>query len=41
MLNRSKGEYACTMLDLDGKIDEQVIEELKSLEETIRVRVFQ
>ena len=41
MLNRSKGEYACTMLDLDGKIDEQVIEELKSFEETIRVRVFQ
>ncbi len=41
MLNRSKGEYACTMLDLDGKIDDQVIEELKSLEETIRVRVFQ
>ena len=41
MLNRSKGEFACTMLDLDGKIDEKVIEELKSLEETIRVRVFQ
>jgi D-3-phosphoglycerate dehydrogenase len=41
MLNRSKGEYACTMLDLDGKIDEQVIAELKSLDETIRVRVFQ
>ena len=41
MLNRSKGEYACTMLDLDGKIDEQVIEELKNLDETVRVRVFQ
>ena len=41
MLNRSKGEYACTMLDLDGKIDERVVEELNSLEETIRVRVFQ
>lgn len=41
MLNRSKGEYACTMLDLDGKIDQQVVEELKGLDETIRVRVFQ
>ena len=41
MLNRSKGEYACTMLDLDGKIDEKVLEELNALEETIRVRVFQ
>ena len=41
MLNRSRGEYACTMLDLDGKIDEQVVEELKGLDETIRVRVFQ
>ena len=41
MLNRSKGEYACTMLDLDGKIDESVVEELNSFEETIRVRVFQ
>ncbi len=41
MLNRSKGEYACTMLDLDGKIDEQVMEELRGLDETIRVRVFQ
>jgi D-3-phosphoglycerate dehydrogenase len=41
MLNRSKGEYACTMLDLDGKIDDQVVAELNSLEETIRVRVFQ
>ncbi len=41
MLNRSKGEYACTMLDLDGKIDDTVLEELKALDETIRVRVFQ
>ncbi len=41
MLNRSKGEYACTMLDLDGKIDEQVMEELRGLDETVRVRVFQ
>ena len=41
MLNRSKGEYACTMLDLDGKIDDRVVEELKAIDETIRVRVFQ
>ncbi len=41
MLNRSKGEYACTMLDLDGKIDAHIVEELESIEETIRVRVFQ
>ena len=41
MLNRSKGEYACTMLDLDGKIDDRVVEELNAIDETIRVRVFQ
>ncbi len=41
MLNRSRGEFACTMLDLDACIPQSIVEELTNMEETIRVRVFQ
>ena len=41
MLNRSRGEYACTMLDLDAPVTDKVIQEIRAAEETIRVRVFQ
>ena len=40
MLNRSKGEYACTMLDLDDPTPANVAQELEKLEGVFRVRVI-
>ena len=40
MLNRSKGEYACTMLDLDEPTPAGVAQELEKLEGVFRVRVI-
>ena len=38
LLNRSRGEYAYTMLDLDGIPSEKAIRELESIEGVVRVR---
>ncbi len=38
MLNRSKGEYACTMLDLDSKVSEAVTEAIAAVDGVLRVR---
>ena len=40
MLNRSKGEYACTMLDLDEPTPAAVAEHLSQTEGVFRVRVI-
>ena len=40
MLNRSKGEYACTMMDLDEPTPEGVAQALEKLEGVFRVRVI-
>ena len=40
MLNRSKGDYACTMLDLDEPTPAAAAKELASLEGVFRVRVI-
>ena len=40
MINRSKGEYAYTMLDLDEPTPEKVVEHLKNIESVLRVRVI-
>ena len=40
LLNRSKGEYAYTMLDLDSVPSEAAIEELKKMNGVLRVRVI-
>jgi D-3-phosphoglycerate dehydrogenase len=40
MLNRSKGEYAYTMLDLDDKVSEASVEHLKQIDGVLRVRVI-
>jgi len=40
MLNRSKGEYACTMLDLDEATPESVSQELQKIDGVFRVRVI-
>ena len=38
LMNRSKGEYAYTMLDLDSVAPESVIEELQKIDGVLRVR---
>ena len=40
LLNRSRGEYAYTMLDLDNISPDSVIEDLKKIEGVLRVRVI-
>ena len=41
MLNRSKGEYAYTMLDLDSKVSQAAMDHLKQIDGVLRVRVIQ
>ena len=38
LMNRSRGEYACTILDLDQQPSEQVIRNLESMDGVLRVR---
>ena len=38
MVNRSRGEYAYTMLDLDHAVSDNVIEEIKKIKGVLRVR---
>ena len=40
LINRSRGEFAYTMLDLDHPAPESVIEKLKSIDGVLRVRVI-
>lgn len=40
LVNRSKGEYAYTMLDLDEPAPQSVVEELKKIEGVLRVRII-
>ena len=40
MINRSKGEYAYTMLDLDEPTPEKVVKHLQAIESVLRVRVI-
>lgn len=40
MLNRSKGEYACTMLDLDDPTPTDLVAELEKIDGVIRARVI-
>ena len=40
MMNKSRGDYAYTMLDLDGKPSEHAVEVLKKIEGVLRVRVI-
>lgn len=39
LVNKSKGEYAYTMLDIETKADDAIIEKLKAIDGVIRVRV--
>ncbi|MEG1996531.1 MAG: 3-phosphoglycerate dehydrogenase family protein [Oscillospiraceae bacterium] len=40
MLNRSRGDYAYTMLDLIGNVDEAVIDKLRAVDGIIDIRVI-
>ena len=40
MLNRSKGAYAATMLDLDTPASDAIVEDLKKIDGVLRVRVI-
>ncbi len=39
MVNKSKGEYAYTMLDVESPVTDQIVEQLKAIDGVIRVRV--
>ena len=41
MVNRSKGEYACTILDIDEHVSQAVIDHLKTVDGVLRIRVIQ
>lgn len=40
LINRSKGDYACTMLDLDSQLPENVVHQLQQMTGVFRVRVI-
>ena len=40
MLNKSKKDYAYTMLDVSGDVSDAVIEKIKAVDTVIRVRVI-
>ncbi|MEG0693840.1 MAG: phosphoglycerate dehydrogenase [Oscillospiraceae bacterium] len=40
MLNKSRGDYAYTMLDVDGKITDEVIAKVTAIDGVIKVRVI-
>jgi len=39
--NKSKGDYACTIVDLGAKVGSDVIDDVKNLANMIRVRVIE
>ena len=40
MINKSKGEYAVTIIDLDEKLDDAVIEQMREIQHIIKIRVI-
>ena len=40
MMNRSKGEYAYTILDIDGQVSAAAVEHLKLIDGVLRIRVI-
>ena len=39
MTNQSRGDYAYTLLDLESKVSDDILEELKGIQGMIRVRI--
>jgi D-3-phosphoglycerate dehydrogenase / 2-oxoglutarate reductase len=40
MLNKSKGDYAYNIIDIDGNVDEAIIKQIKQIKELVMVRVI-
>ena len=40
MANKSKGEYAYTMIDIDSEVPENVLEDLRVINDVLRVRMI-
>ena len=40
LVNKSKGEYAYTMIDIDSDVPETVAEDLRAINDVLRVRVL-
>ncbi len=40
MVNKSKGEYAYTIIDVSGKIDDEMVSSIRGMGEVLRVRVL-
>lgn len=40
MVNKSKGDYAYTLLDLETKVSKEIIEKIKSIDGVLKVRVI-
>lgn len=40
MLNKSRGDYAYTMLDVDCKVDDSIIEKINAIDGVIKIRVI-
>ena len=40
MTNKSRKDYAYTMVDINSRVKEQVVEEIRALEGMLRVRVI-
>lgn len=41
MTNKSKGEYAYTMIDIDSEVPESVLDDLRVIKDVLRVRMIQ
>ena len=40
MTNKSRGEFACTLMDVDAALTDEVVEKLKAVDGVLRVRVI-
>ena len=40
MTNKSRKEYAYTVMDVDKKVDDTVVEKLKAIDGVLKVRVI-
>lgn len=40
MLNKSKKDYAYTIMDVDGKVSDDTVEKIKAVDDVLAVRVI-
>ena len=41
MINRSKGDYACTIIEINGTLPESSVQKIREVENVIRVRIIE